>query len=55
MASQYFIRVDIGTAGTKAAIFDLQGNQLATAYAEFYEQLLNELDKIFKLHERSIS
>jgi xylulokinase len=24
-------------------------------YAEFYEQLLNELDKIFKLHERSIS
>jgi xylulokinase len=24
-------------------------------YAEFYEQLLNELDKIFKLHERLIS
>jgi len=34
MASQYFIGVDIGTAGTKAAIFDLQGNQLATAYEE---------------------
>lgn len=29
-----FIGVDIGTAGTKAAIFDFQGNQLATAYEE---------------------
>ena len=34
MASQYFIGVDIGTAGTKAAIFDLQGNQLAMTYEE---------------------
>jgi len=34
MSSQYFIGVDIGTTGTKAAIFDLQGNQLATAYEE---------------------
>ena len=34
MASQYFIGIDIGTAGTKAAIFDLLGNQLATAYEE---------------------
>ncbi|MCS7114123.1 MAG: FGGY family carbohydrate kinase [Nitrososphaerota archaeon] len=30
----YFIGVDIGTAGTKASIFDLQGNQLATTYEE---------------------
>ncbi|MBS7654056.1 xylulose kinase [Candidatus Bathyarchaeota archaeon] len=34
MSSQYFIGVDIGTGGTKAAIFDLNGNQLATAYEE---------------------
>jgi xylulokinase len=32
MSSPYFIGVDIDTAGTKASIFDLQGNQLATAY-----------------------
>jgi xylulokinase len=34
MPSPYFIGIDIGTAGTKAAIFDLKGNQLATAYEE---------------------
>ncbi|MEM0440198.1 MAG: FGGY family carbohydrate kinase [Candidatus Caldarchaeum sp.] len=28
------IGVDIGTAGTKAAVFDVNGNQLATAYEE---------------------
>ena len=42
MSSQCFIGVDIGTAGTKAAIFDLQGNQLATAYEEsklYYPQV----------------
>lgn len=42
MGSQYFIGVDIGTAGTKVAIFDFQGNQLATAYEEsrlYYPQL----------------
>jgi len=30
----YFIGVDIGTAGTKAAIVDINGNVLATAYEE---------------------
>lgn len=34
MYSHYFIGVDIGTAGTKAAIFDVEGNQLAVAYEE---------------------
>lgn len=34
MHSQYLIGVDIGTAGTKAAIFDVEGNQLAVAYEE---------------------
>jgi len=34
LSPQYFIGVDIGTAGTKASIFDLDGNQLATAYEE---------------------
>lgn len=34
MPSPYFIGVDIGTAGTKASIFDLDGNQLATTYEE---------------------
>ncbi|MEM1588928.1 MAG: FGGY family carbohydrate kinase [Candidatus Bathyarchaeia archaeon] len=34
MASPYFIGVDIGTAGTKASIFDVHGNQLATTYEE---------------------
>lgn len=34
MSSPYFIGVDIGTAGTKASIFDLEGNQIATAYEE---------------------
>lgn len=33
-SSEYFIGIDIGTTGTKAAIFDLEGNQLATAYEE---------------------
>ena len=33
-SSQYFIGVDIGTAGTKAVIFDSEGRQLATAYEE---------------------
>ncbi len=34
MCSQYLIGVDIGTAGTKASIFDFEGNQLAVAYEE---------------------
>jgi xylulokinase len=34
MCSQYLIGVDIGTAGTKTSIFDLEGNQLAIAYEE---------------------
>lgn len=34
MCPQYLIGVDIGTAGTKAAIFDTNGNQLAVAYQE---------------------
>ncbi|MCF8884657.1 MAG: FGGY family carbohydrate kinase [Nitrososphaerota archaeon] len=34
MYSQYFIGVDIGTAGTKASIFDVEGRQLAVAYEE---------------------
>jgi xylulokinase len=34
MSPQYLIGVDIGTAGTKAAIFDVEGNQLAVSYEE---------------------
>lgn len=34
MCSQYLIGVDIGTAGTKASVFDIEGNQLAVAYEE---------------------
>ncbi|MEM2011702.1 MAG: FGGY family carbohydrate kinase [Nitrososphaerota archaeon] len=34
MYSRYLIGVDIGTAGTKAAIFDVEGKQLAVAYEE---------------------
>jgi len=34
MSPQYFIGVDIGTAGTKATIVDEEGRQLATAYEE---------------------
>ncbi|MGB9693467.1 MAG: xylulokinase [Fervidobacterium sp.] len=34
MSSTYFMGIDIGTAGTKTAIFDLQGNQIAAAYEE---------------------
>ncbi|MFB0522185.1 MAG: FGGY family carbohydrate kinase, partial [Candidatus Bathyarchaeia archaeon] len=34
MDSQYFIGVDLGTTGTKTAIFDLEGNLLADAYEE---------------------
>lgn len=30
----YFLGVDIGTTGTKAAIFDVEGKQLASAYEE---------------------
>jgi len=42
ISDQYFIGIDIGTAGTKAAIFDTQGNQLASAYEEsilYYPQV----------------
>ena len=34
MAKTYLIGVDLGTMGTKAAIFDTQGNQVAEAYEE---------------------
>ncbi|MCS7134199.1 MAG: FGGY family carbohydrate kinase [Candidatus Caldarchaeum sp.] len=34
MFSHYLIGVDIGTAGTKAAVFDVEGNQLAVSYEE---------------------
>ncbi len=34
MYSQYLIGIDIGTTGTKAAVFDIEGNQLASAYEE---------------------
>jgi xylulokinase len=34
MCAQYFLGVDIGTAGTKAALFDLEGKQLSVAYEE---------------------
>ncbi|MEM2188925.1 MAG: FGGY family carbohydrate kinase, partial [Nitrososphaerota archaeon] len=34
MSPQYFIGVDIGTAGTKATIVDEEGRQLAIAYEE---------------------
>jgi len=34
MCAEYLLGVDIGTAGTKAALFDLDGNQLAVAYEE---------------------
>jgi len=34
MSSQYFIGIDIGTAGTKATIIDDKGRQLAMAYEE---------------------
>ncbi len=34
MSPQYFIGVDIGTAGTKATVVDEEGRQLATAYEE---------------------
>lgn len=32
--ANYFIGVDIGTAGTKAALVDLNGNIIASAYEE---------------------
>ena len=34
MGGPYFIGVDLGTTGTKTAIFDLEGNLLADAYEE---------------------
>lgn len=42
VTAQYLISIDIGTAGTKAAVFDSEGNQLATAYEEsklFYPKI----------------
>ncbi|MBE3580079.1 MAG: xylulose kinase [Thermoanaerobacteraceae bacterium] len=36
MGAKYLLGVDIGTAGTKAGLFDLEGRLLAVAYAESY-------------------
>lgn len=34
MAKKYLLGIDIGTTGTKAGLFDLEGNLIAHAYAE---------------------
>ena len=35
MAGKYLAGIDIGTTGSKAAIFDLEGNMLGSGYREY--------------------
>ena len=35
MAMKYLIGIDVGTSGTKSALFDLDGNVIASATAEY--------------------
>jgi gluconokinase len=48
MDKRYYIGIDIGTSGVRAAIFDINGNQISIDYREFTmiceEQRMAELD-----------
>lgn len=60
MAQTYLIGVDLGTAGTKAAIFDTEGNLIAEAYEEsrlYYPQpgwVEQSMDEIYGSAVRTI-